>query len=85
MGSILGSTSDLPFHAFEPEIKKSKFKELCWKQSLWSVWPDGAKFLHLGKLFVGLFDIWQNFTPTLAMFYNICHISILLNGQILNK
>ena len=37
MGSILGSTSDLPFHAFEPEIKKSKFKELCWKQSLWSV------------------------------------------------
>ena len=55
------------------------------------VWPDLAKFRHIGKhLNFGqylecFFRIWQNFETTLANFYDIGQMFIAVNGRILNK
>ena len=58
---------------------------------LQAVWPDLAKFRHFGKV-LKVFEkflkalissIWQNFQPTLAIFYAIMPICSDWNGQII--
>ena len=54
-----------------------------------SLWPDLAKFQHLAKfnldIFEGLFSIFHHFEAILAIFYAIGHIFNATNGQKLNK
>ena len=62
------------------------------RKSWVAVWPDLAKICHFGKklkyawLFLdGLLSTWQNFDPTLAIFYVIWQTCIVVNGQILSN
>ena len=61
------------------------YKALITFLAFLAVWADLAKFCHFGKNvkpldnFVGV-SVWQNYLPTLAIFY-----AIVVNDQILNK
>ena len=43
------------------------------------------KLKAFGQLLIGSFIFWQKFEPTLANFYAIGQINILINGQILKN
>ena len=45
----------------------------------------GKKLKAFGQLLIGSFIFWQKFEPTLANFYAIGQINILINGQILKN
>ena len=56
------------------------------------MWPDLEKFRHLGKILKRvwpflewLFSIWQNWEHTLAIFYALGQIFVVLNGQMLKN
>ena len=58
------------------DINATRFGEIS---PLWRV------FSYLWQFFECFFHICQNFEPTLATFYRIGQMFIVVNGQILNK
>ena len=59
------------------------FSEQIYDVYGWQCDQIWQKFISLWQFFEGLFNIWQNFEPTLSTFYVIGQKFIVVKGQIL--